>query len=92
MAKGFIRKFIDLLAGRIDDDDFEDDEYEYDEEQGDYFDDGYMKADIPEVERIDRSEVDMFAGVVIEYGKRLGIETPVNEFMLRRVREIEADY
>lgn len=59
MAKGFIRKFIDLLAGRIDDDDFEDDEYEYDKEQGDYFDDGYMKADIPEVERIDRSEVDM---------------------------------
>ena len=38
------------------------------------------------------SEVDMFAGVVIDYGKRLGIETPVNEFMLRRVREIEAAY
>ena len=39
-----------------------------------------------------RSEVDMFAGVVIAYGKKLGIETPVNEFLLRRVREIEADY
>lgn len=39
-----------------------------------------------------RSEVDMFAGVVIGWGRRLGIETPVNEFMLRRVREIEADY
>lgn len=38
------------------------------------------------------SEVDMFAGVVIAYGKRLGIETPVNEYMLRRVREIEAAY
>ena len=38
------------------------------------------------------SEVDMFAGVVIRYGQRLGIETPVNQFMLRRVREIEAEY
>ena len=39
-----------------------------------------------------RSEVDMFAGVVIRYGEKLGIETPVNEFMLRRVREIESAY
>ena len=39
-----------------------------------------------------RSEVDMFAGVVIDYGKKLGIETPVNEFLMRRVREIEAAY
>lgn len=38
------------------------------------------------------SEVDMFAGTVIRYGKKLGIETPVNEFLLRRVREIEAAY
>ena len=38
------------------------------------------------------SEVDMFAGVVLRYGRELGIETPVNEFMLRRVREIEAAY
>ena len=39
-----------------------------------------------------RSEVDMFAGVVIRYGERLGIATPVNDYMLRRVREIEAAY
>ena len=39
-----------------------------------------------------RSEVDMFAGAVLRYGKRLGIETPVNEYMLRRVREIEEAY
>ena len=39
-----------------------------------------------------RSEVDMFAGVVIAWGERLGIETPVNDYMLRRVREIEAAY
>jgi len=38
------------------------------------------------------SEVDMFAGTVIRYGQRLGIETPVSEYMLRRVREIEAAY
>lgn len=39
-----------------------------------------------------RSEVDMFAGVVNRYGEELGIETPVNRFLLRRVREIEAEY
>lgn len=39
-----------------------------------------------------KSEVDMFAGAVIRYGRELGIETPVNEFMLRRVREIESEY
>ena len=33
-------------------------DYEYGRDN-DYFDDGYMKADIPEVEMIDRSEVDM---------------------------------
>ena len=38
------------------------------------------------------SEVDMFAGVIIRYGERLGIATPVNDYMLRRVREIEAEY
>lgn len=38
------------------------------------------------------SEVDMFAGVVIRHGRRLGIETPVNEYVLRRVWEIEAAY
>lgn len=39
-----------------------------------------------------RSEVDMFAGVVNRFGEELGIETPVNRFLLRRVREIEAGY
>ncbi len=39
-----------------------------------------------------KSEVDMFAGVVNRYGEELGIETPVNRFLLRRVREIEAEY
>ena len=39
-----------------------------------------------------RSEVDMFAGVVIRYGEKLGIATPVNDYLLRRVREIEEAY
>ena len=38
------------------------------------------------------SEVDMFAGAVIRYGQKVGIETPVNEYLLQRVREIEAEY
>ncbi len=33
-------------------------EYEYDRDNG-YFDDGYMKTEIPEIETIDRAEVDM---------------------------------
>ncbi|MGN0709452.1 MAG: ketopantoate reductase family protein, partial [Anaerovoracaceae bacterium] len=38
------------------------------------------------------SEVDMFAGTVISMGKEYGIMTPANEFLMRRVREIEAEY
>ena len=38
------------------------------------------------------SEVDMFAGEVIESGKKHGIKVPANEYLLRRVREIEAEY
>ena len=38
------------------------------------------------------SEVDMFAGVVNRMGEELGIATPVNQYILRRVREIEAAY
>lgn len=39
-----------------------------------------------------RSEVEMFAGTIIELGKRHGMEVPVNEFLYRRVREIESTY
>jgi len=39
-----------------------------------------------------RSEVDMFAGAVIELGRKHGIPVPVNEYIYRRVREIEAEY
>ncbi len=38
------------------------------------------------------SEVEMFAGIMIRMGKELGIEVPVNEFLYRRVKEIEAEY
>ena len=38
------------------------------------------------------SEVDMFAGEVIELGKKHGIRVPANEYLYRRVREIEAEY
>ena len=39
-----------------------------------------------------RSEVDMFAGNVIELGKKHGIPVPVNEYIYKRVKEIEAEY
>ncbi|MBQ8955504.1 MAG: ketopantoate reductase family protein [Lachnospiraceae bacterium] len=38
------------------------------------------------------SEVDMFAGEVIELGKKHGIKVPANEYLLKRVREIESEY
>jgi len=45
-------------------------------------------------DRINRkpSEVDLFAGEVVRLGKKHGIEVPANEYLLQRVREIEADY
>ena len=45
-------------------------------------------------DRINRkpSEVEMFAGTVIRMGEELGIPTPANEFLYRRVHEIEAEY
>lgn len=36
-----------------------------------------------------KTEVDMFAGKVIELGKEYGIPTPVNEKYFRKIREIE---
>ena len=38
------------------------------------------------------SEVDMFAGEVIELGKKHGIRVPANEYLYRRVHEIEEGY
>lgn len=39
-----------------------------------------------------KSEADMFAGTVIELGRRHGILTPANAYLYRRVHEIEAEY
>ena len=39
-----------------------------------------------------KSEADMFAGVVIELGKKYGIMTPANYWMYKRVHEIEEAY
>lgn len=38
------------------------------------------------------SEVEMFAGTILELGKKHGIEVPVNEYLYRRVKEIESAY
>lgn len=39
-----------------------------------------------------QSEVEMFAGTINRLGKELQIVTPVNEYLYRRVKEIEAEY
>ena len=38
------------------------------------------------------SEVEMFAGEVIALGKKHGIKVPANEYLYRRVKEIEEEY
>ncbi len=38
------------------------------------------------------SEVELFAGTVIRFGQKHGIPVPANDFLYRRVREIEAEY
>lgn len=45
-------------------------------------------------DRINRkpSEVDMFAGTVIELGKKHGIHVPTNEFLYQQAKAIEAKY
>lgn len=45
-------------------------------------------------DRINRrpSEVELFAGTVIRFGKKHGIPVPANEFLYRQVKEIEAEY
>lgn len=39
-----------------------------------------------------KSEVDMFAGTVLELGKKHKIDTPVNKMYYERVKEIESSY
>ncbi|WP_276629022.1 hypothetical protein [Eubacterium pyruvativorans] len=34
----------------------------------------------------------MFSGAVMRFGRELGIATPVNDYLNRRVHEIEAEY
>ena len=45
-------------------------------------------------DRINRkpSEVDLFAGTVIEMAKKHGILVPANRFLYKRAKEIEAEY
>ena len=38
------------------------------------------------------SEVDMFAGEVISLGKKHNIKVPANEYLYKRVLEIEKEY
>jgi len=38
------------------------------------------------------SEVDLFAGTVLELGKKHGIPTPVNKELYERIKEIESQY
>ena len=39
-----------------------------------------------------KTEVDLFAGTVLQFGKKHGIETPVNEELYNRLKEIESKY
>lgn len=39
-----------------------------------------------------KTEVGLFSGTIIALGKKHGIQTPINDFLYRRIREIEASY
>ncbi len=38
------------------------------------------------------SEVDLFAGTIIRYAEKHGLQVPVNQWIYQRVKEIEAEY
>jgi len=39
-----------------------------------------------------KTEVEMFAGKVIELGKRYNVPTPINKKLFETIRQIEASY
>jgi 2-dehydropantoate 2-reductase len=45
---------------------------------------------LQDVEAGRKTEVEMFAGKVIELGNRLGIPSPVNERLFRKIHSIES--
>jgi len=45
---------------------------------------------LQDVEAGRKTEVEMFAGRVVELGRRYGVPTPVNERLLERIRGLEA--
>ena len=44
---------------------------------------------LQDIEHGRRTEVEMFAGTMIKYGKELGIETPYNEFLYHAIKTLE---
>jgi len=47
---------------------------------------------LQDVEGRRKTEVEMFAGKVIELGRRFGVATPVNERLFDMIRKIEGSY
>ncbi len=44
---------------------------------------------LQDIEAGRKTEVDMFAGVIIDYGKKFGIKTPLNEMLKTKIQAIE---
>jgi 2-dehydropantoate 2-reductase len=47
---------------------------------------------LQDVEAGRKTEVEIFAGTVIELGRQYGVETPVNEVLFRMIRTLEQTY
>lgn len=45
---------------------------------------------LQDVNRAGPTEIDAISGAVVRFGRRLGVPTPVNEFLLRQVKDREA--
>jgi 2-dehydropantoate 2-reductase len=47
---------------------------------------------LQDIEAGRKTEVEIFAGTVIELGQKYGVETPVNQVLLKMIRTLEQTY
>ena len=47
---------------------------------------------LQDISRAAPTEIDTISGAVVRFGQRLGIPTPVNEFLLRLIKDKEAGH
>lgn len=51
-----------------------------------------MPSMVQDIRTKSPTEVDLFSGTIIDLGRKLGIQTPVSNFLYNRIRQIESSY